>query len=79
MPLMEALVTGQKRQRDAEKAAHEAEEEAEEVRAETEAAKRASLRASEHMSSMLKKRSIANEKALKLREAADRLAPPKSD
>ena len=79
MPLMEALVTWQKRQRDAEKAAHEAEEEAEEVRAETEAAKRASLRASEHMSSMLKKRSIANEKALKLREAADRLAPPKSD
>ena len=41
MPLMEALVTGQKRQRDAEKAAREAEDEAKAVRAETEAAKKA--------------------------------------
>ena len=79
MPLMEALVTGQKRQRDAEKAAREAEDEAKAVRAETEAAKKASHRASEHLSSMLSARSVADEKARKLREAADRLAPPKSD
>ena len=58
MPLMEALVTGQKRQRDAEKAAREAEDEAKAVRAETEAAKKAShRRASEHLSSMLSARS----------------------
>ena len=55
------------------------EEEAASVRAETEAAKKASLRASEHLSSMLSARSVADEKARKLREAADRLAPPKSD
>ena len=48
------------------------------IRAETEAAKKASLRASEHLSSMLSARSVADEKARKLREAAD-LAPPKSD
>ena len=77
--LMEALVAGQKRQRHAENAAREAEEEAASVRAETEAAKKASLRASEHLSSMLSARSVADEKARKLREAADRLAPPKSD
>ena len=46
---MEELVTGQKRQRDAEKAAREAEDEAKVVRAETEAAKKASHRASEHL------------------------------
>ena len=78
-PVMEALITGQKRQRDAEKAAREAEEEAKAVRAETEAAKKASLQASEHVSSMFVVRSVADEKARKLREAADRLAPPKSD
>ena len=78
-PVMEALITGQKRQRDAEKAAREAEEEAKAVRAETEAVKKASLQASEHVSSMFVVRSVADEKARKLREAADRLAPPKSD
>ena len=72
VPLMEALVSGQKRQRQAEKAARQAEKDAEEVRAEARAAH-------QYLTSVNAARAVADEKARKLREAADRLAGPKSD
>ena len=80
---MEALVAGQKRQRHAENAAREAEEEAASVRAEAAAAqsqlRKATAYASSLTYSLTAARAVADEKARKLREAADRLAPPKSD
>ena len=77
--LMEALVAGQKRQRHAENAAREAEEEAESVRAEAAAAQSQLRKATAYATSLSAARAVADEKARKLREAADRLAAPKSD
>ena len=77
--LMEALVAGQKRQRHAENAAREAEEEAASVRAEAAAAQSQLRKATAYASSLTAARAVADEKARKLREVADRLAPPKSD
>ena len=70
---------GQKRQRHAENAAREAEEEAASVRAEAAAAQSQLRKATAYASSLTTARAVADEKARKLREAADRLAPPKSD
>jgi len=76
---MEALVAGQKRQRHAENAAREAEEEAASVRAEAAAAQSQLRKVTAYARSLTAARAVADEKARKLREAADRLAPPKSD
>ena len=73
---------GQKRQRHAENAAREAEEEAASVRAEAAAAQSQLRKATAYASSLTtgaRAVGVADEKARKLREAADRLAPPKSD
>ena len=70
---------GQKRQRHAENAAREAEEEAASVRAEAAAAQSQLRKATAYATSLSAARAVADEKARKLREAADRLAPPKSD
>ena len=77
--LMETLVVGQKRQRYAETAARQAEEEAESVRAESAAAQSELRKATARAASLATARIAADEKARKLREAADRLAAPKSD
>ena len=77
--LMEALVAGQKRQRHAENAAREAEEDAASVRAEAAAAQSQLRKVTAYASSLTAARAVADEKARKLREVADRLAPPKSD
>ena len=69
----------QKRQRHAENAAREAEEEAASVRAEAAAAQSQLRKATAYATSLIAARAVADEKARKLREAADRLAPPKSD
>jgi hypothetical protein len=70
-----------KRQRHAENAAREAEEEAASVRAEAAAAQSQLRKATAYATSLTAARAVADEKARnrKLREAADRLAPPKSD
>ena len=68
-----------KRQRHAENAAREAEEEAASVRAEAAAAQSQLRKATAYATSLIAARAVADEKARKLREAADRLAPPKSD
>ena len=77
----ETLVVGQnqKRQRYAETAARQAEEEAESVRAESAAAQSELRKATARAASLATARIAADEKARKLREAADRLAAPKSD
>ena len=77
--LMEALVAGQKRQRHAENAAREAEEDAASVRAEAAAAQSQFRKVTAYASSLTAARAVADEKARKLREVADRLAAPKSD
>ena len=74
-----AAVAGQKRQRHAENAAREAEEEAASVRAEAAAAQSQLRKATAYASELSAARAVADEKAHKLRQAADRLAPPKSD
>ena len=53
--------------------------EAEEVRAEARAAHQALNKASQYLTSVTAARAVADEKARKLREAADRLAGPNSD
>ena len=60
-------------------AAREAEEEAASVRAEAAAAQSQLRKATAYATSLAAARAVADEKARKLREAADRLAPPKSD
>ena len=57
----------------------EAEEEAASVRAEAAAAQSQLRKATAYATSLAAAGAVADEKARKLREAADRLAPPKSD